>query len=191
MTMKRGIGKRALPVLPVTAVAMVALALAGCSGGTHKASTSSALASSSGSAVASAPGSAVPGGSTASAGASAPGGSGASTNPPAAAPASNLPQAEIQATAAKNGLSVRLHAGQVIQVTVPAPLQQPGAHTTFTVTPAGSPALAPIAGAPGFYTGVASGTAKVVVTQTPECPKGSACPAHVVDIGSLTVTVWK
>ena len=85
---------------------------------------------------------------------------------------------------------MRLYAGQVIQVIVPPPLQQPGANLTYTVTPA-SNALSPIAGAPGFYTGAAPGTAKIQVTQSPACPKGSNCPAHVVSIGSVTVTVWK
>lgn len=194
MTMKRGTGKRVLPALFVSAVAIVSLALAGCSSGKHKASnapSSSPAPSSSGSTLSSSAASSVPSGSTGSGAGAASGGSAGSSNPPAASQPANLPQAQIQATAAKNGLSVRLHAGEVIQVVLPPPSQQPGAKTVYTVTPAGSPALAPIAGAPGFYTGVAPGTAKVVVTQTPACPTGSACPAHVVDIGSLTVTVWK
>jgi hypothetical protein len=105
--------------------------------------------------------------------------------------APNLPQAQIQATASKTGLSVRLHAGQVIQVMLPPAARQSGQTTKYELTPAGEKALTSIAGAPGFYTGAAPGKATIMVTQTPKCPHGASCPAHVVDVGSLTVTVWK
>lgn len=104
--------------------------------------------------------------------------------------APNLPQAQIQATVSKTGLSVRLHAGQVLQAILPPPAQQAGSNTKYELQPAGSKALTPIAGAPGFYTGAAPGTAKIVVTQTPKCSAGSRCQANV-DVGTLTVTVWK
>jgi hypothetical protein len=105
--------------------------------------------------------------------------------------AANLPQAQIQATVSKRGLSVRLHVGQVIEAIVPPPAQQSGSNTKYELQPAGTKALTPIADAPGFYTGAVPGTVKIVVTQTPNCPAGSDCPAHVVDVGSLSVTVWK
>jgi hypothetical protein len=173
-----------------------ALTVAGCSAGKHKtADTTPSTASISGSASGSAAGSA----SGPASGSPSPGVSGGGVVPTsqasggagAASPAANLPQAQIQATASKTGLSVRLHAGQVLQVILPASAQQAGQATKYAVTPAGSAALTPIAGAPGFFTGAAPGTVKVVVTQSPECPAGSACPAHVVDVGSLTVVVWK
>jgi hypothetical protein len=84
-----------------------------------------------------------------------------------------------------------LYVGQVIEVVLPPPAQKSGQTTVYTVTPAGSKALTPIARAPGFYTGAAAGTAKVTVTQKPKCAAGAACPAHIVEVGSLTVTVWK
>jgi len=175
-----------------------ALTVAGCSSGKHKAAdTTPSTASLSGSASASASGSASgpPTGSPAPGvsgdGAAPTGPAGAGSGSGTASPAANLPQAQIQATASKTGLSVRLHVGQVLQVILPASAQQAGQTTKYEVTPAGSAALKSIAGAPGFFTGSAPGTVKVVVTQSPNCPAGSACPAHVIAVGSLTVVVWK
>lgn len=171
-----------------------AVTLAGCTSGKHKTADGSTAPSSSGLVSTSASGGASGSAAGSASGSAAPSG-GASGGPGSSAPgttaAANLPQAQIQATASKTGLSVRLHAGQVIQVIVPPPARQPGETTAYSVTPSGSKALTPIAGAAGFFTGAAPGTAKIVVTQTPACPKGSACPAHVVEVGSLTVTVWK
>jgi hypothetical protein len=77
-----------------------------------------------------------------------------------------------------------------MRVTLPPTAQGPGQTTRYSLVPATSKALTPMANAPGFFTGAAAGTVKVVVSQTPSCPPGNACPAHVVNIGSVTVTVW-
>jgi len=179
-------------------VVAAAVALAGCSSAKHNAATPSGQSP----ATISGPASGSPSGAP----------SGAPSGPTSGSPlatvsgdgvlpshrasagpgvAANLPQAQIQATVSKTGLSVRLHAGQVIEAILPPPAQQSGSNTKYELQPAGSKALTPIAGAPGFYTGAAPGTVKIVVTQTPKCPVGSACPAHAVEVGTLSVTVWK
>ena len=183
---RRLASRRRLTMACLAASVAAAVALAGCSSGKHETATPSGLSPSgptSGTAIGSPPGSPL---ATVSGGGILPSHR-ASVGPVPA----NLPQAQIQATASKTGLSVRLHAGQVIQVILPPVAQQSGQTTKYELAPAGSKALTPIAGAPGFYTGEAPGKATITVTQTPKCPQGAACPAHVVDVGSLTVTVWK
>jgi hypothetical protein len=101
-----------------------------------------------------------------------------------------LPFASVQVTASKTGVSIRLHKGQVMEVILPPDAKSPNQSTTYALSPAGSSVLSPIANAAGFFTGAGDGTVKIVVTQAPVCPSGSPCPAHVINVGSVTVTVW-
>ncbi len=105
----------------------------------------------------------------------------ASADPSLASPVSSeVPGASlianIQAPATKGGFQIRLHRGSILQVTVPQ--AKAGTPVTFTLVPATSTSLTPIAGHDGYFNGAQDGVVNVTVTQ------GGAA------IGTLSVTVW-
>jgi hypothetical protein len=55
--------------------------------------------------------------------------------------------------------------------------------------PTGSAVLGVVAGSPALFRAAGAGVAKIEVTQRPSCIAGQACVAHIVVIGSVTVTV--
>jgi hypothetical protein len=84
--------------------------------------------------------------------------------------------ANIEAPATKGGLQIRLHRGLTLKVDVPQ--AKAGTAVTFSLVPATSTFLTPVAGHDGFYTGADDGVVNVTVTQ------------GGVAIGTLSVTVW-
>lgn len=99
------------------------------------------------------------------------------------------PSPTVSVTVSTNGASVALTKGQTLQVELPAQAQKPSEKTTYGVLPSGSPVLTSVPGAAGSFTAAADGTAQVTVTQAPICSPGDECPAHIVNVGTVTVTV--
>jgi hypothetical protein len=79
--------------------------------------------------------------------------------------------------------------GQRVDVALPGGAPASGEKTNYAVTPKGSNVLIPVAGSSGSFVGASPGTAQVVVTQTPVCEPGKECPAHIIELGTVTVTV--
>ena len=97
------------------------------------------------------------------------------------------PRATVSVTVTTAGSSVALTKGQTLQVVVPS--QNPKETTKFDVLPAGSAVLTRVPGASGVFVAAGGGTAQVMVTQTPVCSPGDECPAHIVNLGTVNVTV--
>ena len=107
-----------------------------------------------------------------------------------ATPGAPVQSSASVATASLGGASVTLHVGERVDVVLPAgPASASGETTNYAVTPKGSNVLTPVAGSAGSFVGSVPGTAKVVVTQTPVCEPGKECPAHIIELGTVMVTV--
>lgn len=99
------------------------------------------------------------------------------------------PSSAPVATATANGASVSLRVGQRVVIALSGAAPASGEQTNYAVTSKGSNVLTPVAGSSGSFVGASPGTAKVVVTQMPVCNPGSECPAHIIELGTVTVTV--
>jgi hypothetical protein len=86
-------------------------------------------------------------------------------------------------------VTAELERGGILRVMLPPSARGTDEQTSYGLSPDTTHVLTPVAGAAGSYTGTADGTAQIVVTQTPKCATGSACPAHVLLIGRVTVRV--
>jgi hypothetical protein len=86
------------------------------------------------------------------------------------------------------GAVVELASAETLQVLPPVQAPTTGVSTRYEVRPAGSPTLV-AAGPAGRFVAARPGTATIVVAQAPSCPLGQECPAHVVAVGSVRVTV--
>ncbi len=84
---------------------------------------------------------------------------------------------------------MRLSKGQLLQIVLPAADRGKGQNTSYGVQPADSPILVAVGGSVGLFNAAADGVAKVQVIQEPICLTGQVCTAHVLLIGSVTVTV--
>ena len=159
----------------VVAFSGSAAVLAGCTSSHHSATApssavaSSALASSPAPALSSVPITAFPASPLASADASL--ASPVSSEVPGASLIAN-----IEAPATKGGFQIRLHRGSTLKVDVPQ--AKAGTPVVFTLVPAPSTFLTPIAGHDGYFSGAQDGAVNVTVTQ------------GGVAIGTLSVTVW-
>jgi hypothetical protein len=88
------------------------------------------------------------------------------------------------------GSSVRLVKGQVMLVTVPVSMNVSASDAVkYTLDPANSTVVKPVAAKVGYFTAAADGTVTISVTSQPTCSAGVACAAHVLNVGVITVTV--
>jgi len=119
-------------------------------------------------------------------------GSGASAGPgdaPGSRDTSASPlTADVSVTAAAGAAAV-LPKGEVVRVLLPAGATSAGGVVKYSVSPSESAVLTPVGGAPGYFAATAAGTAKVAVTRTPSCSPGVACPAYIIEVGAVSVTV--
>src|SRR5690242_1069273 len=67
----------------------------------------------------------------------------------------------VSVTVSTNGASVALSRGQTLQVELPAQAQKSSEKTTYGVLPSGSPVMASVPGAAGFFAAAADGTAQI------------------------------
>jgi hypothetical protein len=112
----------------------------------------------------------------------------AATAPSSAAPGSVAP-ATTRVTVTPAGAAVQLATGASLQIVLPASGGGGAQTTTYGVTPPGTAILAPVVGTPGLFTAVGDGVTKIEVTQAPVCAAGQVCVAHILLVGSVTVTV--
>jgi hypothetical protein len=163
--------------------AFVAVVIAGCTSSVGQTSVSSRSASAP-------PASAAP--ATSSPAAGAPSTSAAASSAPTGHPgptSSTGVPATVRVTATQSGMPISLRKGQLLQVEIPSAISTSGQQLSYDVTPAGSTVLTAVSGTPGLFSALATGAAKVEVTERPVCVAGQACVAHIVVVGSAVVTV--
>jgi hypothetical protein len=101
---------------------------------------------------------------------------------------SSASSADVIVVATPAGSAVELASAQTLQVLPPPKAPTTGVFTRYEVQPAGSPTLV-ATGPAGRFVAARPGTATILVAQAPRCPIGQECPAHVVAVGSVRVTV--
>jgi hypothetical protein len=95
-----------------------------------------------------------------------------------ASPTATLPFAQIELPAPKAGFASRVHRGLVFKVNLNPPALPSASPLSYSLEPAGSKFVAPIARADGYCNSVADGVVTVHVKQ------------GTIELGKVTVTVW-
>jgi hypothetical protein len=107
----------------------------------------------------------------------------------ASASAGKPPTAAIQVEANKARVATSLKKNTVAHVVLPPVDEGDGQGTTYEIQPAGTAVLKPVPNFPGYFTGVADGTATVVVRQQSPCVRGNSCSGKPTDVGSVVLTI--
>jgi hypothetical protein len=107
----------------------------------------------------------------------------------ASASAGKPPTAAIQVEANKARVATSLKKNTIAHVVLPPVDEGNGQGTTYEIQPAGTAVLKPVPNFPGYFRGVADGTATVVVRQQSPCARGNSCSGKPTDVGSVVFTI--